>query len=134
MPLKRLLTGRNFTPEAVSILSYTFDSAISELKIAENDEESRNELAKLILEIASAKARGIARSWERQMTPAQCRAARALIEISQGQLAMMAVLPAKLVAEFEAGANLRDEDLDAIQDAFERAGVEIIERGVRLKA
>jgi hypothetical protein len=38
------------------------------------------------------------------------------------------------VADFEAGSiKLRDEDLDAIQDALERAGVEIIERGLRLR-
>lgn len=68
------------------------------------------------------------------MNAAQCRAARALIELSQGELAGRAVVPARLVADFEAGAvELRAEDLDAIQAALEREGVELIEGGVRLK-
>ena len=38
------------------------------------------------------------------MTPAQCSAARALIELSQAALAGIAVVPATLIADYEAGA------------------------------
>jgi predicted transcriptional regulator len=54
-----------------------------------------------------------------QITPAQCREARALIGISQSNLAQAAVVPATSVADFEAGATvLEPADLDAIQDAL----------------
>jgi predicted transcriptional regulator len=69
------------------------------------------------------------------MTPAQCRAARALLDMSHAELAGRAVVPAAIIADFEAGAlTPRSTDLDAIQDALERAGVELIEGGVRMKA
>jgi len=55
MSITRLLTGRNFTPEAVAILGQTFERALRDLEIANSDEDSRDELAKLIIEIASAK-------------------------------------------------------------------------------
>jgi predicted transcriptional regulator len=68
------------------------------------------------------------------MTPAQCRAARALIAMSQSDLARAAVVPVASIADFETGILvLRPDDLDAVQDALERAGVEFIERGVREK-
>jgi predicted transcriptional regulator len=67
------------------------------------------------------------------MTPAQCRGARGLIAMSQSDLAKAAVVPAASIADFETGAWLRREDIDAIQKALERAGVEFIERGVRQK-
>jgi predicted transcriptional regulator len=69
------------------------------------------------------------------MTPAQCRAARGLIAMSQSDLARAAVVPAASIADFETGAWLRPEDLDAIQKALEQAGVEFIDGdqpGVRL--
>jgi hypothetical protein len=49
-------------------------------------------------------------------------------------LAGLAVVPARLVADFEAGAvTLNDEEQDAIQDALEHADVEFVEGGVRLR-
>lgn len=67
------------------------------------------------------------------MTPAQCRAARALIGMSQAELAKAAVVPVAFVMGFEAGVlTLRPPDLDALQDKLERA-VEFTEGGVRLR-
>lgn len=71
------------------------------------------------------------------MTPAQCRAARAFIAMSQSDLARAAVVPVALVTDFETGIlTLRPPDLDTIQHALERAGVEFIDGdrpGVRLR-
>jgi predicted transcriptional regulator len=71
------------------------------------------------------------------MTPAQCRAARALIELSQAGLAGAAAVPATVIADYETGAWIRPADLEALQRALERAGVEFIDvgggPGVRLK-
>jgi hypothetical protein len=57
--------------------------------------------------------------------------------MSQSQLAHFAVLPIGVIIEFEAGGRPpRDEDLDAIQDALERAGVEFLDGdrpGVRFR-
>ena len=72
------------------------------------------------------------------MTPAQCRAARAFIAMSQSDLARAAVVSVASVTDFETGVlTLRPPDLDAIQHALERAGVEFIDEerpGVRLTA
>jgi hypothetical protein len=72
------------------------------------------------------------------ITPGQCRAARAFIAMSQSDLARDAVVPVALVTDFEIGIlTLRPPDLDAIQHALERAGVEFInggQPGVRLRA
>jgi hypothetical protein len=71
------------------------------------------------------------------MTPAQCRAARAFIAMSQSDLARAAVVPVALVTDFETGIlTLRPPDLDALQHALERAGIEFIDGdrpGVRLR-
>jgi transcriptional regulator with XRE-family HTH domain len=71
------------------------------------------------------------------MTPAQCRAARALIELSQAGLAGAAVVPAAVIADYETGAGTpTPADLEAIRRALERAGVEFTnggKPGVRLK-
>jgi predicted transcriptional regulator len=70
------------------------------------------------------------------MTPAQCRAARGLIAMSQAVLAAVAVVPATVIADYETGAWTRPSDLEAIQRALERAGVEFIDGkrpGVRLR-
>jgi len=68
------------------------------------------------------------------MTPAQCRAARSFIGLSQSQLGFMAVVPLGTIIDFEAGAMTpNDEELDALQDALEWAGIEFIEDGVKLR-
>jgi hypothetical protein len=69
--------------------------------------------------------------------PAQCRAARAFIAMSQSDPERAAVVPVTLVTDFETGIlTLRPADLDAIQRALERAGIEFIDGdrpGVRLR-
>ena len=72
------------------------------------------------------------------MTPAQCRAARALIQMSQFELAGNAVVPQGVIVAYEAGTvTPRPADLKAIQYALERTGVEFIhlsgQSGVRLR-
>jgi len=68
------------------------------------------------------------------MTPAQCRAARALINMSQARLSHVAVVPYTALRDFEfAGAVTRRADIDALQAAIEKAGVEFIEDGVKLR-
>ena len=59
------------------------------------------------------------------MTPAQCRAARVLIDMTPGQLTQAANEPRRVVEDFEAGAGAEDPaHLEAIQQALERAGVD----------
>jgi hypothetical protein len=54
--------------------------------------------------------------------------------MTQPQLAHAAVLPLGVIIDFEAdAASPRNVDLDAIQDTLERAGVEFIEDGVKLR-
>jgi len=57
--------------------------------------------------------------------------------MSQAALAGAAVVPATVIADYEAGAWIRPSDLKAVQRALERAGVEIIDiggqSGVRLR-
>jgi hypothetical protein len=72
------------------------------------------------------------RPWS--ISPAQCRAARELANMSITKLAAAAVLPAVVIYDFERGfRKLKPEDLAAIKGALERAGVEFIERGTREK-
>jgi hypothetical protein len=54
----------------------------------------------------------------------QCRAARALIDMSQSVLAVAAMVPATVIVDFETGAWIRPADLEALQSALERAGIE----------
>jgi transcriptional regulator with XRE-family HTH domain len=71
--------------------------------------------------------------------PTQCRAGRALLEITQGQLAELAGMGLSTVVDFEKGRRkVSEEAITAIQNALHRAGVEFIDengggRGVRLR-
>ena len=66
------------------------------------------------------------------MTPAQCRAARALLGITQSQLARAAKLGLSTVVDFEKERRLVSEEaVKAIQAALQRAGIEFMhENGV----
>jgi DNA-binding transcriptional regulator YiaG len=73
------------------------------------------------------------------MTPAQCRAARGLLEITQSQLADAAGLGLSTVVDFEKKRRqLSQGAVDAIQAALERVGIEFIDEngggeGLRLR-
>lgn len=73
------------------------------------------------------------------MNPAQCRAARALLDWSQQQLADAAGVGVVTIRQFEGGASEpRRSTLDVLRRAFEAAGVIFVEEngegpGVRLR-
>jgi transcriptional regulator with XRE-family HTH domain len=70
------------------------------------------------------------------MTPAQCRMARAAIEIGVRELAEAAKVSTNTVTRFERGESLRERTVDALRGALEAAGVEFTngeQSGVRLK-
>jgi transcriptional regulator with XRE-family HTH domain len=73
------------------------------------------------------------------MTPAQCRAARGLLEITQSQLARAADLGLSTVVDFEKERRLVSLGaVEAIRAALERAGIEFIDEngggeGLRLR-
>jgi transcriptional regulator with XRE-family HTH domain len=72
------------------------------------------------------------------MTPAQCRMARAAIEIGVRELAEAAKVSTNTITRFERGEPLRERTLDAIRSALESAGIEFIAEngggpGVRLR-
>jgi hypothetical protein len=73
------------------------------------------------------------------MAPAQCRAARALIDMSRGQLSGSTVVPRVVIEEFEAGGTMPSKDnLAALRCALEQAGVVFLDAngggpGVRLR-
>lgn len=72
------------------------------------------------------------------ITPAQCRAARALVELDQAPLAQRANVSRNVIIDFEKGRRTPTaNNMAAIRAALEAAGVEFIEngkgRGVRLR-
>ena len=75
-----------------------------------------------------------------KMTPAQCRAARALLNVTQTQLARSAELGLSTVVDFELRRRrVSPEAIEAIRIALERIGIEFIDangggEGVRLRA
>lgn len=74
-----------------------------------------------------------------EMRPAQCRAGRALLDITQSQLAEIAGLGLSTVVDFEKGRRkVSEEAITALQKALDRAGIEFIDEngggpGVRLR-
>ena len=59
------------------------------------------------------------------MTPAQCRAARALLDITQSQLARAAKLGLSTIVDFEKERRLVSEEaVNAMQVALQRSGIE----------
>ena len=69
------------------------------------------------------------------ISPAQCRAARALIDWTQSDLEKAARVAKKTIADFERAARTPyDRTLGALRDALEAAGVEFLDdNGVRLR-
>lgn len=71
--------------------------------------------------------------------PAQCRAARALVDLDQNQLAASASVSRGVIIDFEKGKRTPGtNNLKAIRQALEEAGVDFIEPngggpGVRLR-
>jgi transcriptional regulator with XRE-family HTH domain len=88
-----------------------------------------------------AEVRRAAQKSERQaeMTPAQCRAARGLLDWTQSRLADVAKVAVSTVASFERNWKApTPETIQAMQHALEAAGVEFIPEngsgaGVRMK-
>jgi transcriptional regulator with XRE-family HTH domain len=69
------------------------------------------------------------------MSAQQCRAARALVAMSQKDLADQAGVGLSTVRNLEterAGVAITEETVQLIQSALEKAGVEFIPAGVRL--
>jgi transcriptional regulator with XRE-family HTH domain len=75
----------------------------------------------------------------KKMSPAQCRAARAILNMTQPRLGQIAKLGLSTIVDFEkTRRQVSDEAIDAIQTALERSGVEFISEngggaGVRLR-
>jgi predicted transcriptional regulator len=73
------------------------------------------------------------------LTPAQCRAGRALLEMTQPELAKRASLGLSTIVDFErARRRISDEAASTIKKALEKAGVVFIDEngggaGVRLR-
>jgi len=69
------------------------------------------------------------------ITPPTCRAARGLLDWSQAELAKRSNLGTSTIKDYEGLRRVpTTNNVAAIQRAFEAAGVEFIERGVRLKS
>lgn len=70
------------------------------------------------------------------LEPAACRAARALVGVSTGDLEALSGVSARLIKRFETGETLRDSDRAALRKALEACGVEILDgeaAGARLR-
>ena len=70
------------------------------------------------------------------MNAAQCRMARAALQIGVRELADAAKVSPSTIARLEAGDELRERTIDAIRSALESAGVEFTNGdapGVRLR-
>jgi hypothetical protein len=71
------------------------------------------------------------------MTPAQCRAARALVDMALPELARFAIVPRAVIRDFESDVvKPKPDDLLAMRQALEGAGVEFTngdQPGVRLR-
>lgn len=66
------------------------------------------------------------------ISPAQCRAARALLQMKQSDLIRLSGIGISALGNFEAGRNILPESVQALQRALEKAGVEFIDKdGVR---
>ena len=64
------------------------------------------------------------------ITPAQCRAARALLKWKQDELARRASVGVATVRTFEVGKSApHDSTLRLLKETFEKAGVEFIAKG-----
>jgi transcriptional regulator with XRE-family HTH domain len=69
------------------------------------------------------------------MTPSQCRAARALLDMTQSELAAAAGLGLSTVVDFEKGRRQVSNDaVDAMEGALGRAGIAFKGRGVAMAA
>jgi len=72
------------------------------------------------------------------IAPAQCRAARALLDWTQADLAQVTGLSVVTIRAFEKGGEMRDSNRMLLQLSFEKAGVTFIPEngggaGVRLR-
>jgi predicted transcriptional regulator len=73
-------------------------------------------------------------STQNPISPAQCRAARALLDMNQGGLASAATVSKSVIVDFENGHRIPNRNnLSAIQRALEEAGVQFTDGGVKLK-
>jgi len=69
------------------------------------------------------------------VTPAQCRAARALLNWSQADLVEKSGVAQKTITDFERGLTRpQRRTFEAMIAALEAAGIEFINRGVRMRA
>ena len=72
------------------------------------------------------------------IAPSQCRAARALLDWTQGDLAGATGLSVVTIRAFEKGGEMRDSNKTLLTLAFEKAGVKLIPEngggaGVRMR-
>jgi transcriptional regulator with XRE-family HTH domain len=68
------------------------------------------------------------------MTPAQCKAARALASLDSRELAARAMVSPDTLARFERGEELKPRTVAALKSALEAAGIEFLgDDGVRMR-